>query len=96
MGLRVLVYGQSPGTTTTTSDWQHDYAVAIAVAVAPLRRYHTTDGLAAAYVGKVLDPTWLRRLCTLPSGRLLDSDIVRDAAFWRRLQELLGEQRGRR
>jgi hypothetical protein len=38
-------------------------------------------------------PTWARQQCTLPGGRLLSEPIVEDAAYWRRLQQLLAAQR---
>lgn len=75
------------------ADWQHDYATAIEVALALLQRYRTTDELVAAYVTKALGEAWLIRLCALPSGRWLNSEIVQDAAYWQRLQELLGAPR---
>jgi hypothetical protein len=76
------------------ADWQHDYAVAIAAVLAALQGYHTAEALLAADEAHALDDVWLGRVCLLPSGRLLNVDIVTHAASWRRLQQLLAEPTG--
>jgi hypothetical protein len=76
------------------ADWERDYAVAIAVALAALQGYRTAEALLAADEAHALDEAWLGRVCRLPSGRLLNVDLVHQAAYWRRLQELLAEQAG--
>ncbi|MGI8915749.1 MAG: hypothetical protein ACR2JY_18525 [Chloroflexota bacterium] len=75
-------------------DWQRDYDAAIAAAVVMLHRYHTLDALITAYFDDAVDDA-LEPLCRLPSGRVLNFAIVEDAAYWRRLQQLVGEQAGR-
>ncbi len=74
-------------------EWPRDYEAAIVAAVAVLQRYRTMDQLVAAYFDDAGD-NWVEPLCRLPSGRVLSYGVVEDAAYWRRLQQLIGEQAG--
>jgi hypothetical protein len=73
-------------------DWRHDYEVAIDAMLATLQG---CAGMADLLESDRHDrhATWARQLCTLPGGRLLSEPIVEDAAYWRRLQQLLAAQR---
>lgn len=71
-----------------SADWQRDYDAAIAAAVTALHRYHTMDELITAYFDDAVDNA-VEPLCRLSSGRVLNFGIVEDAAYWRRLQQLL-------
>ena len=72
-----------------TADWQRDYDGAITAAVVVLGKYHTIGDLLAAYFNELIDDDWVEALCRLPSGRVLHCSIVEDAAYWRRLKQLL-------
>lgn len=61
-------------------------------ALASLRHHATMAALVAAYFDED-DDDWLDVLCERPSGRVLNYAIIEAAAYWRRLQELLGDQR---
>ena len=76
-----------------SADWQREYDAAIAAAVTVLHRYHTMNELIKAYFDDAVDD-FIEPLCRLPNGRVLNFGIVEDAAYWRRLQQLLGAQPG--
>ena len=84
--------GEKMARQQRTSDWQSDYDAAIASAVVVLGRYHTMDSLIAAYFDDTVDDDWVESLCRLRSGRVLSFSIVEDAAYWRRLKQLLSAQ----
>jgi hypothetical protein len=52
------------------------------------------DGLLRGYF-RERDHHWLHRVCELPGDRVLSKSVVEDAAFWRRLRQLLGAPGGR-
>jgi hypothetical protein len=72
-----------------SADWQRDDDAAAAVAV--LHRYHPMHDLSSASFDAAVDDS-IEPRCRLPNGRLLNFGIVEDAAYWRRLQQLLGAE----
>lgn len=85
--------GENRSHQRRSPDWQRDYDAAIAAAVSVLHRYHTMNDLISAYFDDAVDDS-IEPLCRLPNGRVLNFSIVEDAAYWRRLQQLLGAQPG--
>lgn len=88
--------GQHLAGRPMAADWQHAYAVVIEVATVYLGRYHTVEELVTAYVTNNRPDEWLVRLCRLPGGRILNSVVVADAAYWRRFQQLLAAESSER
>ncbi|MGI8551906.1 MAG: hypothetical protein ACR2PL_14140 [Dehalococcoidia bacterium] len=73
---------------TLSSDWRADYQAAVDAALAHLQRYSTLVELVSSYFD-LDDDAWLDTLCHRPSGRILNFGDVEDAAYWRRMQELI-------
>ncbi len=73
---------------TLTKAWRADYQDAVDAALAHLQRYSTMVELVTAYFD-LDDDTWLDALCRRPSGRVLNFGNVEDAAYWRRVQQLI-------
>lgn len=86
--LRQWREGERAARGVTAPDWARDYAAVIATVLATLRRYETMDDLLRGYF-RERDHHWLHRVCELADGRVLSKSVVEDAAFWRRLQQLL-------
>ncbi len=74
---------------TLTSDWRADYQDAVHAAVAHLQQYTTMAEMITAYFDLDDDDAWLDALCRRPSGRILNFGDVVDAAYWRRVQQLI-------
>jgi len=85
---------------TLAKAWRADYQDAVDAALAHLQRYTTMAALVSSYF-YLDDDGWLEALCRRPSGRILNFGNVEDAAYWRRVQQLItaavdnsGEQTG--
>ena len=91
--LRVWRAGERLAHRTPSLAWRLDYERAIETVLGHLQRYATMADLVAAYFGDV--PGKASRLdaaCHTRSGRLLNVGIVEDAAFWRRVRQLVARR----
>lgn len=75
-------------------DLRREYDVVVAAAGTFLGRCDRLDGLVAAYFGDDPADCWPDEWCRRPGGHVLEADVVKDAAYWRRYQELLAPSEG--
>ena len=87
MGERFLQWQPSPGL-------REDYERAVAIGVTRLQTCATTDELLAHYIKRRwaggTDDWWESACRAAVPGHRLNAGIVEDAAYWRRVLQLLG------
>lgn len=70
------------------ADLQQEYEAVVTAAVAYLGRCRSVDDLVEAYFGDDPADQWPEEWCRRSGGPVLEPDVVQDAAYWRRYQEL--------
>src|SRR5262249_45860674 len=83
------------GNPVMSLDWRVEYCGAVAAVLPTLQQYTTMPELVAAYFPPPpAVHTAVEHVLYPASGHILNFDIVEDAAYWRRLQQLQAADEG--